>query len=64
MTIVFVAPGNPQTREMILGCRNLPEMDVNDHVTLKQFCETVKIDLVVVGPEGPLEAGEQQQLEK
>ncbi len=50
---LFVAPGNP-------GCasvaRTVP-LDLTDHASAIAFCRTEAIDLVVVGPEGPLVSG-------
>lgn len=35
----------------------LAAVSVNDHSALAQFCKDEKIELVVVGPEAPLAAG-------
>jgi len=52
---VFVAPGNAGT-EHELKCENVA-IKADDVEALKQFALTQKIDLTVVGPEGPLVAG-------
>jgi phosphoribosylamine---glycine ligase len=50
---LFVAPGNP-------GCarvaRTVP-LSLGDHSKVIAFCRTESIELVVVGPEGPLVSG-------
>jgi phosphoribosylamine--glycine ligase len=50
---LFVAPGNP-------GCatiaRTVP-LSLADHATVTALCRTEAINLVVVGPEGPLVSG-------
>jgi len=50
---LFVAPGNPGTAR--LGTNVV--LDVADHRAVIDFCRTMAIDFVVVGPEGPLVAG-------
>ena len=50
---LFVSPGNP-------GCAEAAEivaLDIDDHNAVIDFCRAKAIDLVVVGPEGPLVAG-------
>lgn len=50
---LFIAPGNPGTAQ----CGENIAMDVADHAAVVAFCKLQGIDLVVVGPEGPLVAG-------
>ncbi len=50
---LFCAPGNPGIAELAI-CVDLA---LSDHEAVAQFCKNQKIDLVVVGPEGPLVAG-------
>jgi phosphoribosylamine---glycine ligase len=50
---LYAAPGNPG----IAAYAQLVGFDVNDHAAVVAFCQDVKIDLVVVGPEAPLVAG-------
>ena len=50
---LFIAPGNPGTAQ----CGENIAMDVADHAAAVAFCKLQGIDLVVVGPEGPLVAG-------
>ncbi len=50
---LFIAPGNPGTAA--LG-RNV-SLDVADHKAVVDFCRTLQVGLVVVGPEAPLVAG-------
>jgi phosphoribosylamine--glycine ligase len=50
---LFVAPGNP-------GCATVAEtvpLNIFDSRSVVQFCRAKSIDLVVVGPEGPLVSG-------
>ena len=50
---LFVAPGNP-------GCATVAEtvpLDLADNAKVIEFCRAESIDLVVVGPEGPLVSG-------
>jgi len=53
---LFVLPGNP-------GMNNLPntklvdDVDVKSHSAVVQYCRDQSIDIVVVGPEGPLADG-------
>jgi phosphoribosylamine--glycine ligase len=50
---LFIAPGNAGTAR----CGTNIELDVSDHRAMMAFCRAQAIDLVVVGPEGPLVAG-------
>jgi len=50
---LFIAPGNPGTAQ----CGENIAMDIADHAAAAAFCKLQGIDLVVVGPEGPLVAG-------
>ncbi|MBZ9770786.1 phosphoribosylamine--glycine ligase [Mesorhizobium sp. CA6] len=53
LTKLYASPGNP-------GIGRIAEqvkLHVADHSTVAAFCQEKKIDLVVVGPEGPLVAG-------
>ncbi len=53
LTRLYAAPGNPGIgREA-----ELVKLDITDHAAVAAFCREKKIDLVVVGPEGPLVAG-------
>ncbi len=49
---LFVSPGNAGTTAW-----NLPRLDVADHDAVVAACRCHDVDLVVVGPEGPLVAG-------
>jgi phosphoribosylamine--glycine ligase len=51
--LVWCAPGNPGTAQ--LG-RNVP-LAVDDHAAILRAVREFKIDLTIVGPEGPLAAG-------
>ncbi|MER9300367.1 phosphoribosylamine--glycine ligase [Mesorhizobium sp. M0621] len=53
LTRLYAAPGNPG----IGGEAELVKLDIADHDAVTIFCKDKKIDLVVVGPEGPLVAG-------
>jgi len=53
LTKLYAAPGNPGIAE----CAELVSLDVADHQAVAAFCRGKGIDLVVVGPEGPLVAG-------
>lgn len=53
LTKLYAAPGNPG----IGGEAELVKLDIVDHAAVAAFCKDKKIDLVVVGPEGPLVAG-------
>src|SRR6218665_366256 len=50
---LYVAPGNPGTAE----CGENIVLDIADHAAVATFCRLHGIDLVVVGPEGPLVDG-------
>jgi phosphoribosylamine--glycine ligase len=50
---LYIAPGNPGTAE----CGENAVLDIADHQAVLAFCRLQGIDLVVVGPEGPLVAG-------
>ena len=50
---IYVAPGNAGTATV---AENVP-IDVNDFEGLSKFCVENSVDLVVVGPEGPLVNG-------
>jgi phosphoribosylamine--glycine ligase len=50
---LYAAPGNPG----IAKAAECVALDVADHATVANFCREKAIDLVVVGPEGPLVAG-------
>ena len=52
-TKLYAAPGNPGIAEEA----ELVALDVADHAAVAAFCRDKGIDLVVVGPEGPLVAG-------
>lgn len=53
LTKLYASPGNPGIgREA-----ELVKLDITDHVAVAAFCKDKAIDLVVVGPEGPLVAG-------
>ncbi len=50
---LYIIPGNP-------GTANLGEninLNINDHQALVNFCKEKDVDLVVIGPEQPLEKG-------
>jgi len=49
----YCAPGNAGIAE-IAECS---EIDITDHSAIIEFCETKKIDFVIIGPEAPLVAG-------
>ncbi|RWC32789.1 phosphoribosylamine--glycine ligase [Mesorhizobium sp.] len=53
LTKLYAAPGNPG----IGSEAELVKLDIADHAAVAAFCKDKKIDLVVVGPEGPLVAG-------
>jgi phosphoribosylamine---glycine ligase len=50
---LYCAPGNPG----IASVASCVPLDINDHGAVARFCREEAIDLVVVGPEGPLVAG-------
>ncbi|WP_421913964.1 phosphoribosylamine--glycine ligase [Mesorhizobium sp.] len=53
LTKLYASPGNPGIgREA-----ELVKLDIADHAAVVAFCKDKAIDLVVVGPEGPLVAG-------
>ena len=53
LTRLYAAPGNPG----IAKEAELVDVDIADHAAVIAFCLNRKIDLVVVGPEGPLVDG-------
>ncbi|MER9745970.1 phosphoribosylamine--glycine ligase [Mesorhizobium sp. M0140] len=53
LTKLYAAPGNPG----IGSEAELVKLDLADHAAVAAFCREKKIDLVVIGPEGPLVAG-------
>ena len=53
LTKLYAAPGNPGIAQEA----ELVALDVADHSAVAAFCKDKGIDLVVVGPEGPLVAG-------
>ena len=53
LTRLYAAPGNPGIAQEA----ELVALDVADHAAVVAFCKDKAIDLVVVGPEGPLVAG-------
>jgi phosphoribosylamine--glycine ligase len=55
---LYAAPGNPG----IAADAELVPLDVSDHAAVASFCRQKEVDLVVVGPEGPLVAGLADQL--
>ena len=57
---VFCAPGNPGTA---LTATNLP-LDVSDHAAILSAVKEHRVDLSVIGPEGPLAAGLADELGK
>jgi phosphoribosylamine--glycine ligase len=50
---LFIAPGNPGCAE----AATIAPTDVSDHSQVVDFCRQHAVDLVIVGPEGPLVAG-------
>jgi phosphoribosylamine---glycine ligase len=50
---LYAAPGNPGIAEV----SNLVDLDAKDHAAVVCFCVERAIDLVVIGPEGPLVDG-------
>jgi phosphoribosylamine--glycine ligase len=56
---LFIAPGNPGTAQ----CGENAVLDIADHQAVVAFCRLMKVDFVVVGPEGPLVAGIVDDLE-
>ncbi len=57
---LFVAPGNPGTR----GLAQTVALDVANHQAVIDFCRTMQVSFVVVGPEAPLVAGLVDDLER
>ena len=53
LTRLYAAPGNPGIAEHA----EIVALDIADHAAVTAFCQTNRIDLVVVGPEAPLVAG-------
>ncbi|WP_395447723.1 phosphoribosylamine--glycine ligase [Aminobacter sp. UC22_36] len=53
LTKLYAAPGNPGIAQEA----ELVALDIADHAAVAAFCKDKSIDLVVVGPEGPLVAG-------
>ncbi len=53
LTQLFVAPGNPG----MTALGDAVALDMADHSAVASFCQLMKIDLVVIGPEAPLVAG-------
>ncbi|MER9960995.1 phosphoribosylamine--glycine ligase [Mesorhizobium sp. M0045] len=53
LTKLYAVPGNPG----IGSEAELVRLDIADHTAVARFCRENEIDLVVVGPEGPLVAG-------
>lgn len=50
----YALPGNPGMAEL---AENVGGISVDDHAAIITFCKDKQIDLVIVGPEGPLAAG-------
>lgn len=50
---LFIAPGNAGTSQ----CGTNVQMGVNDFGSIRSFCASEKIDMVIVGPEEPLVNG-------
>lgn len=50
---LYIAPGNPGTAQ----CGDNVVLNIADHAAVIAFCKLQGVDLVVVGPEGPLVAG-------
>ncbi|MBB6467048.1 phosphoribosylamine--glycine ligase [Aminobacter lissarensis] len=53
LTKLYAAPGNPGIAQEA----ELVALDIADHAAVAAFCKDKGIDLVVVGPEGPLVVG-------
>jgi phosphoribosylamine--glycine ligase len=53
LTKLYASPGNPG----IAREAELVKLDIANHAAIAAFCKDKAIDLVVVGPEGPLVAG-------
>jgi phosphoribosylamine--glycine ligase len=54
LTKLYALPGNPGTAEL---AENVGGISVDDHAAIIAFCKDNQIELVIVGPEGPLAAG-------
>lgn len=50
---LYIAPGNPGTAD----CGENVAINMADHAAVLRFCQEKQIDLVMVGPEGPLAEG-------
>lgn len=59
LTKLFVSPGNPGMNEH----GEAVVLNISDHQSIVAFCKLQNIDLVVVGPEGPLVEGITDPLE-
>lgn len=59
LAALYAAPGNPGIAQEA----EIAPIDVADHGAVARFCAGKDIDLVVVGPEGPLVAGLADDLE-
>lgn len=53
LTSLYIAPGNAGTE----ACGENVPMNASDHAAVAHFCKEKQIDLVIVGPEGPLAVG-------
>ena len=53
LSALYAAPGNGG----ICGRATCVDLNVDDHPAIISFCQGERIDLVVIGPEGPLVAG-------
>ena len=53
LTTLYAAPGNPGIAEEA----EIVALDIADHAAVLRFCQDKAIELVVVGPEGPLVDG-------
>jgi phosphoribosylamine--glycine ligase len=53
LTALYAAPGNGG----ICGRAACVELDIGDHAAIIAFCQSERINLVVIGPEAPLVAG-------
>jgi len=58
---VRIAPGNGGTAA---AAENVPDLDAHDPIAVTRYAARERIDLVVVGPEGPLAAGVADALEQ
>jgi phosphoribosylamine--glycine ligase len=59
LTKLYAAPGNPGIAQEAEGV----DLKIIEHAAVQAFCESERIDLVVVGPEAPLVAGLADHLE-